>query len=143
VSRSAADDAPLIRASRLSREGAAGRGEYRLVEYLRGPDCTVGTPKGRQTYDDRAVYLVSRTRLTVARLGACHQVQAPMPLTAEQSRALVDAIASAASLDALVELQRLARREHLLDPSGGLLEMLFAVRHETLTRTRSARGQIA
>jgi len=62
-----------------------------------------------------------------------------MTLTTEQSRSLVDAIAITASLEALVELQRLARREHLLDPGGGFLELLIAVRHDTLTRA-SARA---
>src|SRR6476646_6946795 len=59
---------------------------------------------------------------------------APMTLTTEQSRSLVDAIATTASLEALVELQRLARREHLFDPGGGFLELLIAVRHDALTR---------
>jgi len=62
-----------------------------------------------------------------------------MTLTTEQSRSLVDAIAITASLESLVELQRLARREHLLDPGGGFLELLIAVRHDTLTRA-SARA---
>ena len=65
-----------------------------------------------------------------------------MPLTAEQTRELVDAIATAASLDALADLQRLARREHLFDERGGFLELLIAVRHDTLTRARATRGKI-
>jgi hypothetical protein len=60
-----------------------------------------------------------------------------MTLTTEQSRSLVDAIATTASLEVLVELQRLARREHLFDPGGGFLELLLAVRHDTLTRARA------
>ena len=59
-----------------------------------------------------------------------------MPLTAEQSRALIDAIATAASVESLTELRQVARREHLLDLRGGFLELLIAVRLDTLTRTR-------
>jgi hypothetical protein len=62
---------------------------------------------------------------------------APIPLTTEQSRALVDAIATAASLEALAELRRLVRRERLLDVQGGFLELLIALRHDTLTRGRA------
>ena len=66
-----------------------------------------------------------------------------MTLTAEQSRALVDAIATAASTDALAELGRLARRERLMDVGGGFLELLIALRHDTLTRTRATRDRMA
>ena len=59
-----------------------------------------------------------------------------MTLTTEQSRELIDAIATAVSVEALAELQRLARREHLLDLRGGFLELLIAVRHDNLTRAR-------
>jgi len=63
-----------------------------------------------------------------------------MTLTAEQSRALIDAIATAASVEALADLQRLARREQMLDVRGGFLELLIALRHDMLTR---ARDQVA
>ena len=59
-----------------------------------------------------------------------------MPLTAEQSRALIDAIATAASVESLTELRQVARREHLLDLRGGFLEMLIAVRLDNLTHAR-------
>ena len=62
-----------------------------------------------------------------------------MPLTAEQSRALIDAIATAASLESLTELQQVARREHLLDARGGFLELLIAVRLDALTNARVPR----
>jgi len=62
-----------------------------------------------------------------------------MPLTAEQTRSLVDAIATAASPEAVADLQRLARREHLFDERGQFLELLIAARHDTLTRARDAR----
>ena len=57
-----------------------------------------------------------------------------MPLTAEQSRALVDAIATAPSVDALADLRRLASREQMLNVSGGFLELLIALREDMLTR---------
>ena len=60
-----------------------------------------------------------------------------MPLTAEQSRELIDAIATAASVEALAELQHLARRERLMDVHGGFLELLIALRQDTLTRGRT------
>ncbi len=59
----------------------------------------------------------------------CAADDAPIPMTAEQTRELVDAIATATSLDALADLQRLARRQHLFDPRGGFLEMLVDARH--------------
>ena len=57
-----------------------------------------------------------------------------MPLTADQSRALVDAIATAPSVDALADLRRLASREQMLNVSGGFLELLIALREDMLTR---------
>ena len=66
-----------------------------------------------------------------------------MALTAEQSRALVDAIATAASPEALAELRHQARREHLLDLGGGFLEQLIALRVDTLRRGSSSRTRIA
>ena len=66
-----------------------------------------------------------------------------MPLTAEQSRALIDAIATAASVESLTELRQVARREHLLDLRGGFLEMLIAVRLDNLTRARATHGNVA
>jgi hypothetical protein len=64
-----------------------------------------------------------------------------MTLTTDQSRALIDAIATAASVKALAELRRAARREHLLDLRGGFLELLIAVRHDNVTRARVARAK--
>jgi hypothetical protein len=66
-----------------------------------------------------------------------------IPLTAEQSRELIDAIATAASVESLAELQVLARREHLLHLRGGFLELLIAVRLDTLTRTRVTRDKVS
>jgi len=66
-----------------------------------------------------------------------------MTMTLEQSRALVDAIASAASVEALAELQRLARREHMLDLRGGFLELLISVRLDNLTRARMLGAKVS
>jgi len=41
-------------------------------------------------------------------------------------------------LEALTDLQRLARSEQLFDPRGEFLELLFAVRYETLTSTQAS-----
>ena len=59
-----------------------------------------------------------------------------MTPTAEQSRELIEAIATAVSVEALTELRRVARREHLLDLRGGFLELLIAVRLDNLTHAR-------
>jgi hypothetical protein len=67
---------------------------------------------------------------------------ATIALTAEQSRALIDAIATADTLEALADLRRVAR-EQLLDVRGGFLELLIELRQDTLTRTRANRGKIA
>lgn len=66
-----------------------------------------------------------------------------MTLTTEQSRALVDAIATAASIEALAELRHLARREHALDVRGGFLELLIDLRRDTLTRAGAAGSPVA
>jgi len=59
-----------------------------------------------------------------------------MTPTAEQSRELIEAIATAVSVEALTELRQVARREHLLDLRGGFLELLIAVRLDNLTHAR-------
>lgn len=66
-----------------------------------------------------------------------------MTLTPEQSRALVDAIATAASLEILAELRRSARREHALDVRGGFLELLIELRRDALTRASATRSTVA
>ena len=66
-----------------------------------------------------------------------------MTLTLEQSRALVDAIANAASVEVLAELRRLARREHALDVRGGFLELLIELRRDTLTRATATVSTVA
>ena len=66
-----------------------------------------------------------------------------MTLTTEQSRKLIDAIATAAYVEALADLQRLARRELLLDLRGGFLELLIAVRHDNLTRARMPGAKVS
>ena len=57
-----------------------------------------------------------------------------MTLTAEQTRALVEAIAVAPSDDALQELRRVARHEHGFDVRGSFLELLLEYRQEKLAR---------
>ena len=66
-----------------------------------------------------------------------------MTLTLEQSRALVDAIATAASVEVLAELRRVARREHALDVRGGFLELLIELRRDTLMRARADTSTVA
>jgi len=66
-----------------------------------------------------------------------------MTLTTEQSRALVDAVACAQSLNTLVELRQLVRREHGLDVRGGFLEMLIELRQERLERHTKRSSRIA
>ena len=61
-----------------------------------------------------------------------------MTLTTEQSRALVDAIAAAPTLEALTDLRRVATREHALDVHGSFLELLIELRQEKLARYRAA-----
>jgi hypothetical protein len=64
-----------------------------------------------------------------------------MALTAEQTRALIDAIASAASLDVLSELRREVRREYGFDVRGGFVELLIDVQQAKLARTRVGTGR--
>jgi len=64
-----------------------------------------------------------------------------MTLTTEQSRALVDAIATAPSLDALADLRRAAAREQRLDVRGSFLELLIELRQEKLARAGAARAR--
>jgi len=66
-----------------------------------------------------------------------------MRLTTEQSRALVDAIAAAPSLDTLADLRRVARREHALDVRGSFLELLIELRQERLDQHRKHSSRIA
>jgi hypothetical protein len=66
-----------------------------------------------------------------------------IPLTAEQSRALIDAVATADTLEELADLRRVATRERLLDVRGGFLELLIELRQDTLTRMRANRDTIA
>ena len=73
------------------------------------------------------------------RLAPGQQLTAAMTLTPEQSRALVDAIATAPSLDALADLRRVATREQRLDARGSFLELLIEIREEKLAREGSAR----
>ena len=63
-----------------------------------------------------------------------------MTLTPEQSRALVDAIATAPSLDALADLRRVATREQRLDVRGSFLELLIELRQERLEQRLSPPG---
>ena len=64
-----------------------------------------------------------------------------MTLSAEQVRALVDAIAAADSADVLDELRRQARREFGLDTRGGFLELLIDVRLAKLERENRDAGR--
>jgi hypothetical protein len=61
-----------------------------------------------------------------------------MTMTAEQSRALIDAIAVAPTPDALEELRRQVRRECGLDGRGSFAELLIEVRLEKLARPTQA-----
>jgi len=65
-----------------------------------------------------------------------------MTLTTEQSRALVDAVACAQSLNTLAELRQLVRREHGLDVRG-FLETLIELRQERLERQTKRSSRIA
>ena len=67
----------------------------------------------------------------------------PMTLTTEQSRALVDAIAAAPSLDTFADLRRVARREHALDVRSSFLELLIELRQERLEQQRRQSSRIA
>lgn len=64
-----------------------------------------------------------------------------MTLSAEQSRALIDAISAADSAAVLDELRRRARREFGLDVRGGFLELLIDVRLAKLERERRDAGR--
>lgn len=68
-----------------------------------------------------------------------------MTLTAEQSRAFIEAIATAPSIDALRVLHRQATRECGWEIRGSFLELLIEVTQEKLARQASndERGQIA
>jgi hypothetical protein len=68
-----------------------------------------------------------------------------MTLTVEQSRALIDAIFVADSVDVLAELRRQARCELGRDGDGSFLELLIDVRLSTLERAnrRTGRAHIA
>ena len=57
-----------------------------------------------------------------------------MTLTSEQSRAILDAIAIASSVDALAELRRDVRREYGPDVRGSFAEVLLDLRAEQLAR---------
>lgn len=57
-----------------------------------------------------------------------------MTLNAEQSRALVDAIAAAPSSVALADLRLEARRAGLFDAGGGFLEVLMGLREYRLSQ---------
>ena len=57
-----------------------------------------------------------------------------MTLTAEQSRALVDAIATAPSSVALADLRLEARRAGLFDVGGGFVEVLMGLREYRLSQ---------
>ena len=63
-----------------------------------------------------------------------------MAMTAEQTRTLIDAIASAASLDVLSELRREVRRAYGFDVRGGFVELLIDVQQAKLARTGAGTG---
>lgn len=62
-----------------------------------------------------------------------------MTLTAEQYRALVEAIAVAASPDVLAALRGVVRREQGLDLRGSFAEVLIELREERLMRAQKTR----
>lgn len=64
-----------------------------------------------------------------------------MTLTAEQSRAFIEAIVTAPSIDALHVLHRQARHECGLDIRGSFLELLIEVTQEKLARRASKGGR--
>jgi len=66
-----------------------------------------------------------------------------MTLTSEQSRAIVDAIAIAPSVDALGKLRRAVRREYGPDVRGSFAEGLLDLRAEQLARLDPRRAAVA
>ena len=55
-------------------------------------------------------------------------------MTPEQCRSLVDAIATAASIDVLAELRREVRREQGFDTRTSFVDVLIDMRREKLAR---------
>ena len=66
-----------------------------------------------------------------------------MTLTTEQYRALIEAIAVASTIEALVALRRVVRREYGLDAEGGFVESLIQLRHQRLEQLRWQPSRIA
>jgi len=109
------------------------------------PEHRLDTQQPRQGRDNRReTTTVPRSRDAADRVTLGLLIlAAPIPLTAEQTRALIDSIASADTIEALADLSRLARREHMLDVRAGFLDLLIALRYDLLTRARETRDKVS